>query len=88
VSANVLTGNANSGLLIFQSSNNSITDNLSFGNNRSLLHEAAGISLVTGASSNEVLRNVACRNGVVDAHDDHTGTGNIWQKNQFCASDI
>ena len=76
-------------MLVFQSSHNSMTDNLSTQNNwKHLLTNGGGIGVVEGSSFNSVLRNVACHNGHLDAYDDHTGTGNLWKANHFGTSDI
>jgi hypothetical protein len=65
-----------------------ITGNRAFRNNLGLFDGSAGISVVEGSSGNEISMNVACANGLTDAYDDHSGTGNVWTANKFCTSDI
>ncbi len=86
VRSNVLTGNAGSGVLVFQSSYNSITDNRSMVNNQDMIENEGGISVIEGSSFNEILRNVACNNGNADAYDDGSGTDNAWEDNVFCTT--
>ena len=57
-------------------------------NNLGLREGNAGISVVQGSSYNTITLNVACGNGIVDAYDDQSGTGNTWTANRFCKSDI
>jgi parallel beta-helix repeat protein len=86
VRANVTTDNAGSGVLVVQSSHNSITDNRSMLNNPKLLDPGGGITVIEGSSFNEILRNVACNNGNADGYDDGTGTDNVWEANVFCTT--
>jgi hypothetical protein len=51
-------------------------------------NKAGGISLLEGSNSNVVFKNLACRNGNVDAYDDETGAGNTWKANVLCTSSI
>ena len=46
-----------------------------------------GIRLADGASFNAVSRNIACQNGL-DAFDDGTDVGNVWEENVFCTASI
>lgn len=88
VRANVVTRNTNSGIILVGSSHNSITDNQSTLNNWNTLRDnGGGISVVEGSTSNDILRNTACRNGHFDGYDDHSGTNN-WQSNKLCTSSI
>jgi parallel beta-helix repeat protein len=88
VKGNVIIGNAASGVLVFASSENTIAGNRVTMNNQNLHEGSAGIAVVEGSSFNNVVRNVACLNGIVDAYDDHSGVGNQWSANLFCTSDI
>jgi hypothetical protein len=56
--------------------------------NQAMLNGARGFSVLFGSSSNTLRRNVACRNSELDAFDDHAGTGNVWEANIFCTSNI
>jgi parallel beta-helix repeat protein len=43
---------------------------------------------VFGSSFNTIAKNVACHNAELDALDDGTGVGNVWEANAFCRSSI
>jgi parallel beta-helix repeat protein len=86
--ANVLTGNKTSGVLVVDSSHNVIAENRATLNNWAIDQNAAGFSVIAGSSYNRILKNVGCKNGRVDAYDDHSGIGNVWKANRFCTSDI
>jgi parallel beta-helix repeat protein len=88
IRGNLVTNNGNSGILAVQSSGNVIANNRAVLNNTHLLDNGGGISLTDGSSYNFVTENVACRNGNADGYDDHSETGNTWEANQFCTSDI
>jgi len=66
-----------------QSSNGNLLET-----NQAMLNGARGFSVLFGSSGNTMRRNVACRNGELDAFDDHAGTGNVWEANIFCTSNI
>jgi parallel beta-helix repeat protein len=86
IRANVLTGNASSGVLVVQSSHNSITDNRAMRNNTRGHENQGGISLLEGASFNEVVQNVACGNENADGYSDGSGSDNVWQANVLCTT--
>jgi parallel beta-helix repeat protein len=88
VRGNQITVNTTSGVLVYESSNNTIRDNRVLRNNTSLSEAHAGISVVQSSSGNAVFRNIACGNGIADGYDDHTGSGNLWSANTFCTGDV
>lgn len=46
-----------------------------------------GFYVLSGSSANTLTRNLACRNGELDALDIGDG-GNVWEANVFCTSEI
>ena len=58
-----------------------------FTENRIMRNLNNGIRLADGASFNTVSRNIACQNGL-DAFDDGTDVGNVWEENVFCTASI
>jgi parallel beta-helix repeat protein len=56
--------------------------------NQAMLNGARGFSVLFGSSGNTLRRNLACRNREFDAFDDQAGTGNVWEANVLCTSNI
>jgi hypothetical protein len=45
-----------------------------------------GFAVIDDSSFNLLRSNVACNNIALDAFDDGTGTGNVWDSNKFCST--
>jgi len=77
LSSNTTNLNGTFGIVLSMSNGNVLRANPS---NR---NEWVGIKLQDGSSNNSVLKNVARMNGIVDAADDLSGTGNFWSDTNF-----
>jgi parallel beta-helix repeat protein len=74
--ANTARGNGAEGFNVDASNSNEFMTNTSDAN-------AIGFWVGNGSSYNAVRENAAHQNGVIDAVDDHSGAGNIWESNSF-----
>jgi parallel beta-helix repeat protein len=63
------------------------SDGNRFKKNRAMGNGREGFYLLFDSSNNTLIRNVACGNGI-DAYDDGTGIGNVWEANRFCTDNL
>jgi parallel beta-helix repeat protein len=77
VDSNTTNGNADEGFVVETSDGNTLTRNFSNANGQ------VGFEVRGGSSNNAVTGNTARSNGLLDAFDDQSGTGNVWADNDF-----
>lgn len=74
--------NQNSGFSVEYSSGNLLDSNQSVANVQD------GFDVLSGSNDNSLTGNLACGNHVVDAYDDPSNEGNVWEDNHLCTSEI